>query len=161
MPQSKPSRYHPLGRFRLPTPKPLLQLSLFQEYPYTFFVAFFVVVALLGKSLGLSLWDALVVGAWMASLMFFGWQLMRYLKYRANPQAVAKEEAARRAVLEAKTRQAKGDEKTAPSPLRAQKPKIAVVPRKPAQRVPIRKPGMNVKPQHPQQQPQADETPKT
>lgn len=159
MPSNKPqSGYQPLGRFRLPTPKPLLQMSLLQEYPYVFLVAFFAAVALLGRAAGLSLWDAVILSAWLGSILFFGWQLWRYLKYRSNPEAVAREESALRALLNVKARQAGAvaHGKTAPRAPRTPRPKIAVVPRKPAQRVPIRKPGMNVKPQ-----PQRDETPKT
>jgi hypothetical protein len=137
-------------------------LSLLQEYPYVFLAALFVLVMLFGYAAGMRLWDAFILGAWIGSMAYFGWQLWRYWKYGANPEAVAKEEAARRAFLNAKTRESN---KPATSPPPA-KPMIAAVPRKPAQRVPIRKPGMNVKVQAHQQpesepQTQPDQTPKT
>jgi hypothetical protein len=156
MPPTKP-KYQPKGRFRLPTPKPIQQLSLFDEYPYVFFVALFAIVTLLAKSAGMSLWDATIIGAWAGSIAFFSWQLFRYLKYRANPEAAAKEEAARKALLTANGKApTNASDHPAPKVTNAPKPKIAVVPRRPSQRVLIRKPGMNVKPQ-----PETDQTPKT
>lgn len=169
MPQNKSqSGYQPRGRFKLPTPRPMQTLSLFQEYPYVFLAALFVLVMLFGYAAGMRLWDAFILGAWIGSMAYFGWQLWRYWRYRANPEAVAKEEAARRAFLNAKAREsrAQAPNKPATSPPPAAKPRIAAVPRKPAQRVPIRKPGMNVKVQAQQQpesepQTQPDQTPKT
>lgn len=160
MPQNKPSPgYLQRGRrFKLPTPNPVPQLSLLREYPYVFLVAFFAVATIAGEATGMSLSDALILGAWATSLVFFGWQLWRFLRYRANPEAAAKREAEKKAFLNAKAREARSLSNGKPAakiPTPA-KPKIAAVPRKPAQRVPIRKPGMNVKPQ-----PQPEEPPKT
>lgn len=158
MQQNKPSAgYLERGRFKLPTPRPIPQLSLLREYPYVFLAAFFAVATLAGKATGMSLSDGLILGAWATSLVFFGWQLWRYFRYRANPEAAAKREAEKKAFLNAKAREARGQSESKPAPKAPPGPrKIAAVPRKPAQRVPIRKPGMNVKPQQ-----QPDETPKT
>ena len=154
--QSNKPRYQPRGRFRLPSPKPMKQGSLFREYPYVFLLSFAVLVMLLAMAGGMSLYDSLVLGAWLGSIPFFVWQVARYLKYRSDPEAAAKEEAARKAEAEAKAKAAKvAAEKEAAKRAPAANPKIAVVPRTPATRVPIRKPGMNVKPPPP-----TDRTPK-
>jgi hypothetical protein len=147
-----------MGRFRLPTPKPMLQRTLLQDYPYAFLGALFLISMMLGKVAGMSLWDAFILGAWTTSLVYFAWQVVRYRKYRANPEAAARQEAAKNALAAKKAKEAKkpANGKATTAATRSSSPKIAVVPRKPAQRVPVRKPGMNVKPQ-----PQTDETPKT
>lgn len=152
--------YQLRGRLKLPTPKAPPQISLLREYPYVFLAAFLAISILTGKAAGFALWDSFILGAWTTSLVFFGWQLWRYLRYRANPEAAAKREAERKTFLNAKAREAseRPDKRAASKPAPA-KPKIAAVPRKPAQRVVVRKPGMNVKPARPPQQP--DETPKT
>ena len=155
--RAKPS-YQANRRLKLPTLKPPPQLSLLREYPYVFLGALLAVAVFGGKVAGLSLGDSSILGAWVASVAFFGWQLWRYLRYRANPEAAAKREAEKKSFLNAKARAIRGqsDGKSAPKPPTPAVPKIAAVPRKPAQRVVVRKPGMNVKPQ-----PQTDETPKT
>lgn len=155
--RSRPA-YQGNRRLKLPIVKAAPQLSLLREYPYVFLAALLAVAALGGKVAGLSLWDSFILGAWVASVAFFGWQLWRYLRYRANPEAAAKRDAEKKSFLNAKARAMHGqtDAKSAPKPPAPAIPKIAAVPRKPAQRVVIRKPGMNVKPQ-----PQTDETPKT
>jgi len=138
------------------------QGSLLREYPYVFLISFAVLAVLvsmlLARALGLKVYDAFVVGAWLGSIPFFVWQLWRYMKYRTNPEAAAKEEAAKKAEAEAKAKQARvaAEKAAAKASAPAPKPKITVVPRTPAQRVQVRKPGMNVKPQ-----PQTDQTPKT
>ena len=150
--------YQANRRLKLPALKPPPQLSLLREYPYVFLAVLLAVAAFGGKVAGLSLWDSFILGAWLVSLAFFGWQLWRYLRYRANPEAAAKREAEKKSFLTAKAREMRGqgDARPAPKPPAPANPKIAAVPRKPAQRVVIRKPGMNVKPQ-----PQTDDTPKT
>ena len=155
--RSRPA-YQGNRRLKLPIVKAAPQLSLLREYPYVFLAALLAVAALGGKVAGLSLWDSFILGAWVASVAFFGWQLWRYLRYRANPEAAAKRDAEKKSFLNAKARALRGQTgaKSAPKPPAPAIPKIAAVPRKPAQRVVIRKPGMNVKPQ-----PQTDETPKT
>ena|SRR5690349_5736384 len=155
--RSRPA-YQGNRRLKLPIVKAAPQLSLLREYPYVFLAALLALAALGGKVAGLSLWDSFILGAWVASVAFFGWQLWRYLRYRANPEAAAKRDAEKKSFLNAKARALRGQTgaKSAPKPPAPAIPKIAAVPRKPAQRVVIRKPGMNVKPQ-----PQTDETPKT
>src|SRR5690242_5621449 len=155
--RAKPS-YQANRRLKLPTLKPPPRLSLLREYPYVFLGGLLAAAAFGGKVAGLSLWDSFILGAWLTSLAFFGWQLWRYLRYRANPEAAAKREAEKKSFLNAKAREMRGqtDSKSTSKPPAPAKPKIAAVPRKPAQRVVVRKPGMNVKPQ-----PQPDETPKT
>lgn len=133
----------------------MIQGGLLRDYPYAFLAALFLIAMLLGKTAGMSLWDAFILGAWTASLVYFAWQVVRYMKYRANPEAAARQEAAKNRLAIKKANEPVNGKAKA-SAARSSPPKIAVVPRKPAQRVPVRKPGMNVKPQN-----QPDKTSKT
>ena len=158
MPQnSSKGFYHLRGRLKLPTTKAPPQISLLREYPYVFLAAFLGTAIVAGKAAGFGMRDSFILGAWTTSLVFFGWQLWRYLRHRTNPQAAARREAETKAFLNAKARAARGQSETkaAAKPAPA-KPKIVAVPRKPAQRPVVRKPGLNVKPVQ-----QPDETPKT
>src|SRR5437899_13078093 len=76
-PKSPQSNYskRPLRRLRLPKIVPRKTKGLFEEYFYSILVVIFVVVAILGKAGGLSGFDALVVGAWLAVFIWFAQHL--------------------------------------------------------------------------------------
>jgi len=97
MPQSNPPSKPPARlRLKLPTPRQIKEKSLFEEYPYAFFAAFFGFVTLLAKAGGASLRDALVLGAWLVSIAFFAWQVIRYRKEKSTPVAARKHDIAKR-----------------------------------------------------------------
>src|ERR1700758_2014293 len=76
-PQSKFSRM-PLRRVRLPKIVPPKAKGLLEEYSYYLLVATFVGVAILGKAGGLSGYNAVVVGAWLAASLWVARQLKDY-----------------------------------------------------------------------------------
>jgi hypothetical protein len=96
MPQNSPQAKPPVRlRLKLPPPKQIEKKSLFEEYPSVFFVVFFAFVTILAKAGGMSLRDALVLGAWLVSIAYFSWQVIRYRKEKSAPKAVKKTEFAK------------------------------------------------------------------
>jgi hypothetical protein len=86
MPQSKPpSKFDHRIRFKLPPPNLIKEKSLFEEYPYAFFAAAFILITVLAKAAGMSFREALILGAWLVSIAFFAWQILRYRKQKAAP----------------------------------------------------------------------------
>ena len=85
-PKSPQSNYskRPLRRLRLPKIVPRKTKGLFEEYFYSILVVIFVVVAILGKAGGLSGFDALVVGAWLAVFIWFAQQLKGYFAEKSK-----------------------------------------------------------------------------
>src|SRR5260370_24649213 len=77
-PQSNYSK-RPVRRLGLPKIVPPKTKGLFEEYFYSILVVIFVVVAILGQAGGLSGFDALVVGAWLAAFIWFARQLKNHL----------------------------------------------------------------------------------
>ena len=61
--------------------------SLFTEYYYPALVSIFLTVAIFAKAAGMSLYDATVTGLWIAAMVFFVSQILRYWKHRVNPEA--------------------------------------------------------------------------
>ncbi len=82
-PQSNYSK-RPIRRLRLPKIVPPKTKGLFEEYFYPILVVIFVVVATLGKAAGLSGFDALVVGAWLAVFIWFARQLKGYFAEKSK-----------------------------------------------------------------------------
>jgi len=68
----------PLRKVRLPKIVPPKAKGLLEEYFYYLLVAIFVGVAILGKAGGLSGYNAVVVGAWLAASLWFARQLKDY-----------------------------------------------------------------------------------
>ena len=88
MPQSNPpSKLSGRLRLRLPALRQEQRKSIFAEYPYVFFAVAFLAIALLGKSGGMSLRDALIIAAWIVSIAYFIWQVVRYRKDKSAPPA--------------------------------------------------------------------------
>jgi len=118
-PQSKPPARL---RLKLPTPKQIKEKSLFEEYPYAFFAAFFALLTLLARAGGMSFGDALVLGAWFVSIAFFAWQLLRYRKEKSMPldrkqEFARKIEIRKKAVFPKKADKAKKPAPPAPKPV--------------------------------------------
>lgn len=87
MPQNNPaSKLSGRLRLKLPALRPEERKSIFAEYPYLFFAAAFVLITLLAKSGGMSLKDALIMGAWIVSIAYFVWQVVRYRKDKSAPK---------------------------------------------------------------------------
>src|SRR5579885_193151 len=61
--------------------------SLFTEYYYPALVSIFLTVAIFAKAAGMSLYDATVTGLWIAAMVFFVSQILRYWKHRVTPEA--------------------------------------------------------------------------
>jgi hypothetical protein len=101
-PQSNYSK-RPVRRLRLPKIVPPKTKGLFEEYFYPILVVIFVVVAILGKAGGLSGFNALVVGAWLAVFIWFVGQLKGYLAEKSKvASGKTAEPAAKAPVQEAK-----------------------------------------------------------
>jgi hypothetical protein len=87
---------------RLPIIPRVKQKSLFEEYYYAILGIFCCVVVLLLTAGGMGFYDALVIGLWIGGIAFFATQVVRYLKYKSNPEAEA-EAAAQGNKAEAQT----------------------------------------------------------
>jgi hypothetical protein len=88
MPPNKPQSSYskrPVRRLRLPKIGPSKTKGLFEEYFYVCVVLLFVIVAILGRAGGLSGYDALVVGLWVAGFTWFAGQLKNYFKEKSKP----------------------------------------------------------------------------
>lgn len=82
MPQKIPRTSYtgrPVRRLRLPKIGPVKTKSLFEEHFYALLAVTFVVVAILGKAGGLSLYNALLVGGWLTACLWFAGQWRGYL----------------------------------------------------------------------------------
>src|SRR6266436_2801480 len=91
MPPNKPqSNYskRPIKRIRLLKIGPRKTKSLFEEYFYGFAVSLCVIVTILGKAGGLSVYEAIVVGRWFGGSPWPAWGLRRYRKEKAVPARV-------------------------------------------------------------------------
>jgi hypothetical protein len=116
MPQNKPaSKLDLRARLKLPLPNPIKEKSLFEEYPYAFFVAAFVLITVLAKAAGMTFRDALILGAWLVSIAFFAWQILRYRKHKSAPK-LAKQAAVPRKPEPAKS--PRGAKKQPPRPVK-------------------------------------------
>jgi len=87
-PSKPPSNFsrRPVRRLLLPKIGPLKNQGLFEEYFYALLVTIFLVVSILGKAGGMSVYNALLVGLWLTVGAWFARQLKLYLKERANPK---------------------------------------------------------------------------
>jgi hypothetical protein len=74
----------PVKRVRLPKIGPRNTKSLFEEYFYWFVGAISISVMILGKAGGLSGYDAVVLGLWIAGFMWSASVLRRYWKEQAG-----------------------------------------------------------------------------
>ena len=61
--------------------------SLFVEYYYPALGVLFLIIATFGKAAGMSFYDATITGLWIAAIVFFVSQVIRYLKEKGNPKA--------------------------------------------------------------------------
>src|SRR5258708_39609399 len=96
MPPNKPqSNYskRPVKRIRLLKIAPRKAKSLFEEYFYGFLVAICLGVMILGKAGGLSGYDSIVIGLWVAGFMWCAWVLRRYQKVKAGLKRVQEAKA--------------------------------------------------------------------
>lgn len=73
-----------MRRLRLPKIGPPKTKGFFEEYFYACLVSIFLVVTILGKAGGLSGYDALVVGAWVAGFTWMAGQLKGYFKEKSK-----------------------------------------------------------------------------
>jgi hypothetical protein len=93
MPQNNPGSKPPRRlHLKLPAPKQVKVKSLFEEYPYVFFALFFAFVTILAKAAGMSFRDALILGGWLFSIVFFAWQVVRYKREKSAPSASKRHE---------------------------------------------------------------------
>jgi hypothetical protein len=84
----------PLARLKLPVIPRVKAKSLFEEYYYGFLLAFAAVVIVLLKAGGMSTYDSVVGGLWVGAIAFFVTQIIRYFKFKTNPEAEKKEAGA-------------------------------------------------------------------
>src|SRR5215469_18074710 len=96
----------PLSRLKLPIIPRVKAKSLFEEYYYGFLLAFAAVVIVLLKAGGMSTYDSVVGGLWVGAIAFFITQVIRYFKFKANPEAEKKEAEAPNSEAEKKVRSA-------------------------------------------------------
>jgi len=95
MPPKTPERRYsnkPVRKLRLPQIALIKRKGLFAEYPYAFLAAIFLGVAILGKAGGMSGFNAMVAGAWIAAFVWFATQLRGYFAEKskgANEKATA------------------------------------------------------------------------
>jgi len=78
------SSQKPVRRLRLPKVTPPKMKGLFEEYFYTILAVIFVFVAILGRAGGLSGYNALVVGAWVAVFLWFARQFKGYFAEKSK-----------------------------------------------------------------------------
>jgi hypothetical protein len=118
MPQNNPQAKPPARlRLKLPTPKQSREKSLFEEYPYLFFVLSFAFITLLAKAGGMSFRDALVLSAWLVSIAFFVWQVARYRKEKSAQPPARRQETAHRPASSKKPEAGKKPAPAAPKPV--------------------------------------------
>lgn len=61
--------------------------SLFVEYYYPALGVLFLIIAIFCKAAGMNFYDATITGLWIAAIVFFVSQVVRYVKDKANPEA--------------------------------------------------------------------------
>jgi hypothetical protein len=85
-PKSQGTSYSgkPVRRLKLPKIGPTKTKSLFEEYFYILLAAVFVAAAILGKAGGFSIYNAVVVAAWIAAILWFAKQGQGYLAERSK-----------------------------------------------------------------------------
>jgi hypothetical protein len=87
MPSKTPERRYttkPVRKLRLPQIALIQRKGLFEEYPYIFLTVIFIGVAVLGKAGGLSGFNAVVAGAWIAAFVWFATQLRGYFAEKSK-----------------------------------------------------------------------------
>jgi hypothetical protein len=91
-PNKPPSNYSkkPVKRIRLLRIVPRKSKSLFEEYFYGFLVAICLAVMILGKAVGLSGYDAMLMGLWVGGFTWCAWVLRRYRKEKTSPARMEK-----------------------------------------------------------------------
>jgi hypothetical protein len=84
----------PLVRIRLPLVGQVKTKSLYEEYYYPLLLIFAAGLILLLKAGGMSFYDASVLGLWIGAIVFFLTQVIRYFRFKADPEAEAQDVAA-------------------------------------------------------------------
>ena len=81
MPQRTPGTSYtgkPVRRLKLPKIGPSKTNNFFEEYVYALLAVVFVVVTILGKAGGFSVYNAVVIGAWVTAILWCAHQLKDY-----------------------------------------------------------------------------------
>jgi hypothetical protein len=131
MPPKRPPFSFPRRGKRLPIPKigRTKFVTIFEEYFYWCLVALFVVVAVLAKAAGMSAYNAIVVGLWLAAFVWFARQAKQYLDHRADPEAKEPDQPEKKETPEYKP--PKVMPKPAVPPVPGAKPKPMLVAKRP------------------------------
>jgi hypothetical protein len=89
MPQKSPGTSYsgqPVRRLKLPRIGPAKTKSLFEQYFYILLAVVFFAVTILGKAGGFSTYNAVIVGAWVAAILWAARQWRGYLAEKAKTQ---------------------------------------------------------------------------
>src|SRR5207244_5028621 len=76
----------PVRRLKLPKIGRTRTKSLVEEYFYLLLALVFLSVAILGKAVGFSTYNALIVAAWLTALIWFAQQWRAYLAEKSKPE---------------------------------------------------------------------------
>jgi hypothetical protein len=91
-PQNSRTNYskRPVKKVRLLKIGPRKAISLFEEYFYGFLVLIFAALAILLRAGSMRTRDAIVIGLWVAAIVWFARQARAYYKQRSRPASVSK-----------------------------------------------------------------------
>ncbi|HKW34070.1 MAG TPA: hypothetical protein VJN92_13755 [Candidatus Acidoferrum sp.] len=87
MPQRTPGTSYtgkPVRRLKLPKIGPTKTKNFFEEYLYALLVFVFFVVTILGKAGGFSVYNAVVMGAWVTAILWSAHQLKEYFAEKSK-----------------------------------------------------------------------------
>src|SRR5262245_38022426 len=76
----------PVRRLKLPKIGPTKTISFFEEYLYALLAIVFFAVTVLGKAGGFSAYNAVVIGAWAAAILWCAHQLKNYFAEKSKTE---------------------------------------------------------------------------
>jgi len=89
MPQRTPGTSYtgkPVRRLKLPKTGPSKTTNFFEEYVYALLAVVFVAVTILGKAGGFSVYNAVVIGAWVTAILWCAHQLKDYFVEKSKAE---------------------------------------------------------------------------
>ena len=89
MPQRTPGTSYtgkPVRRLKLPKMGPTKTINFFEEYVYALLAVVFVALTILGKAGGFSVYNAVVIGAWVTAILWCAHQLKDYFVEKSKAE---------------------------------------------------------------------------